>query len=364
MRRPGVAPVANVGPSPGGAPAGGDTSGGLGSIGPPGGRSNGSPPVTAVDRARERAKALAADATVARIVESDAPATLVAGAQAWLAAQPMRRELVIVSDFQSGTIGSPDLIDLPVDTGVRLEAIAAGGPIAPASTRTDAGAGPGAGAAANAGAGPAADSARAANAGGLILLTGDADRAIADAARAAAIASGAPAETGRIALLFPGHPGRSDLLRGARPVTSADAFRAYERVIGDPLVIEAIAREGRRAVEALSAVETTIDGTAALTLVFAAPPKPTEAAAVVRAAAIAASPAWIPDTEREPEFLTDTERAALTRPTPESATGRTPDESHARWVWMGVLALLLTELLVRRQRRPAAMEETPRARVA
>jgi hypothetical protein len=263
----------------------------------------------------------------------------------------MRRELVIVSDFQTGTIGSPDLVDLPADTGVRLEAVAAGGPGTPLAAR-----------AAGGGAGTGATATGAA--GGLILLAGDADRAMADAARAAALASGAPAETGRIALLFPGHPGRSDLLRGARPIKSAEAFHAYERIVREALVIEAFARDGQRAVDDVAAVEATVDGTATLVLVFAAPPTPAEAAAVVRAAAIAASPAWIPDSEREPGFLTDTQRAALTRPTPESATGRTPDESHARWVWMGVLALLLTELLLRRQRRPAAIEETPRARVA
>ena len=313
------------------APAAGNAGSGLGTSGAQ------VRPV-ALDAARDIARSLAADATLARIVESDAPASLVPAAQAWLSQQPMRRELVIVSDFQPTTIARADLADLSADTGIRLEAVPVAGTLTPGA--------------------PAPDETS------ITLLAGDADRALAEAARAAAISTGAPAETRRVAVLFPDYAGRKALLASARPLQSDAAFDVYERVVRDPLVVEAATRGGRDAVHMLSAVEATVNGESAAVIAFATPPTPTEAAAVVRASAIARSAAWIPDTERTSEILSAAERVALGRATPDSATGRPADESHGRFVWVGVLALLVLEHLMRRNRRATSDEDAQHARVA
>ena len=91
----------------------------------------------AIEAARQRAADAAGGATISRIVEAAEPASTIPAAVNWLLAQPMRRELTIVSDFQTSALTSADVERVPAGIGVRLVQIPAAGAVPPAATSRD-----------------------------------------------------------------------------------------------------------------------------------------------------------------------------------------------------------------------------------
>lgn len=84
------------------------------------GNAPGSSGTLAVDSARRIAASLASDGATAMLIATAHPRTAVAGAVRWLATQTGAGEIVIVSDFQRGTIDSADVQGIPAAIGVRL----------------------------------------------------------------------------------------------------------------------------------------------------------------------------------------------------------------------------------------------------
>ena len=79
----------------------------------------------AIDSARSEAQRIASDAQTSVVVETAAPGSAISGAIAWLESQPSRRELVIVSDFQTGTVDSTTIAGIPSAIGIRAIPISA-----------------------------------------------------------------------------------------------------------------------------------------------------------------------------------------------------------------------------------------------
>ena len=73
-----------------------------------------------IDAARREAERLARDAQTSLVIQSATPRRALAGAADWIARQHRRAELVIVSDFQTGTIDRRDLDAMPRAAGIRL----------------------------------------------------------------------------------------------------------------------------------------------------------------------------------------------------------------------------------------------------
>jgi hypothetical protein len=272
---------------------------------------------TAAAAARREADSLRASATTARLAESPAPAEAFALAINWLRHQPMRRELVLVSDFQTGTIEREDLDATPDGIGIRLVRIDASAPVAPA--RLD----------------PAAPPA-------VRLLVGASGQRDAEAARRAAESRGAPAR-GRpdrtVAIVFPDFERRSELLAATRPLDQPWMFDVVDRVArGDQshLYLDGLT---------WSAAEDEVrlfPGVAAGSL---------GSAALIAAATRAASPDPDPR-ELSAAMIADGTLRAWERPASDvtPVVGRNPNRFDGRWMWGLALALLALEALVRRTR--------------
>jgi len=304
----------------------------------------------AIDAARREARAREADATRARTGETAAPAASVAGAAAWLATQPMRRELVVISDFQPTALARADVDAVPADIGVRLVAIpidrGAPGPSGPGAPPTDA----------------AADSVQ--------LLAGPAERAAAAAARAAAIASGAPpvGQPDRpVAIVFSQFETRSALLQASRPIDEGWMFEIVMAVTTDAAVQAAARRAGHPATDIVTAARGRVDDADRLLLFTTTPAGSLLSAAIIQAVlrASANEPAV---SEQATETRTADELRAWERPpaaVPPSGSQPVGDRSDSRWWWMAVIALLAFEWWMRRRPRALPREtETPHARVA
>ena len=82
----------------------------------------------ALDTARALATRTADSAATSTILESGAPASAIPGAIAWLATQPVPRELVVLSDFQRGTLDAAAAATVPTGMGLRLVPIVSAAP--------------------------------------------------------------------------------------------------------------------------------------------------------------------------------------------------------------------------------------------
>jgi hypothetical protein len=323
---------------------------------------NGQPAVTA---ARETARSLAAEANTAIVLETEAPVTALAGAADWLRKQPGAREVVIVSDFQRGTVGVGDLDAVSSEVGIRLAPIETR---APASFTVDL---PGGTSSVTAdiettgyvsaiqwqNSGP-----RGAPADTLAQMASPEERDAATAALDAAIASGAPPVSGPIAVVYRGFENRDQLLRNASPVTDAAAARILVRISADPLHTSPVsplpgdARTGdstltpmRRGGQlAALAGAAMVDGGPQL-LLF-----PEHDAGTFESAALIASVlrAVAPDadgSELEPLSLSSEALRSMERaPATAVSSGESADDTDARRVWAIVLVLLTIEWQVRR----------------
>jgi hypothetical protein len=276
---------------------------------------------TAAAAANREADALRASATTARVAESPAPAEALTAATNWLRHQPMRRELVLVSDFQTGTIEREDLDATPEGIGVRLLRIDARAPVAPA--RPDPSASP-----------------------AVRLLVGASGQRGAEAARRAAESRGAPAR-GRpdrtVAIVFPDFERRSELLAATRPLDQPWMFDAVNRVArGDQSHLYLDGLTWSAAKNEVRLFPTVAAGSLG-------------SAALIAAAARAASPDPDP-AELGATTIADATLRAWERPASDltPVVGRNPNRFDGRWMWGLALALLALEALVRRT-RPSPM---------
>ena len=283
---------------------------------------------------------LSAESTVARVAHAAAPTQLLGDASTWLAQQPMRREIVVVSDFRSGTISKADLDRIPAGIGIRLVPVSPSGRSHAAVELRD----------------------------GPVLLAGAAERANALAAREAAVAQGAVSAVRKdrpVALLFPGHEGRDALLKSSRDIDQPWMFDVFRAITQDRIVVSAAREIGTPVADIVAPLAAAIDGEQHLVLVMNAQPVSLISAAVMSATVRAVAPAPPPAATHSAEQLKAWER-------PPAATApdnwRIPDESRGRWLWLAALVLMIIErVIVQRTRRPrtaAHAEVRDAARVA
>ncbi len=338
----------------------------------------------AIDSLRRIAQRLADEADVSRLLESASPADALAGAEAWLAQQRQRREVVIVSDFQVGSVNEPALTRVPSDIGLRFVRVGSNAPAPrdPLETRAVFG--------------ETEITARAMPTGipdttatarteitwtarrvdttrdtGIRLLAGDTEHARAHAALAAARAMSADPVTRDtaprvIAVITPGYERRAELLASApspREPWMTDALAALrsDAVLQDlqDLVLRDITLSD-------IARQDTLGGRPALLLFSSADAGSLATAALLAAARRAVAPAADLH-EEEPAVITDDALARWQRPpsdalraAPNSAADVTTDgESDARWLWLLVLLLLGIETVWRRRLRTPSAESVP-----
>ncbi len=320
-----------------------------------------------MDEARTVAHRLADSATISATVWTSSPASMIAGATAWLSQHSGLGEIAIISRFPRGTFTPRDLTSLPAGIGVRLLPIAdapvpsrdtthlAYGPrgvVASVNRRGDHGE-----------IAWTSEPASVVTDAGVDLLAGPGDAFNVTVARAAASAVGVPRvrdTTRRVVIIYPGDPQRASLLASARPITDLwmlDVIARLRHNLGTSRLGHAATDSSKRIVlvrddrgaEALSALSITMNGRDRLALFPAAPPD----GALIVAAARALTPqvdAAARDTARlAPPELAALERRASARVAP-SMTVDSPD---GRWFWLAALVLLLIEWIIRRRAAPA-----------
>jgi hypothetical protein len=276
----------------------------------------------------------------------------VAWAAGWIAATPpSRREIVVISDFQRGSLDASAIAAVPADIGVRL--LRAGSPPAERSVTP-----------------PPVDGWRGATwqpevaidrdstrvtwtrqrdvetPSWLIPVAAPADAAAAQRALRAVASFGVAAgdTTRRVAVIFTG--GRFD---GSAPQPVRTPWMA-------PAVLAL--RDSQLLRE--TAVDVTTgesDGRLVVQAPIAA--AATAAPAVLRAVILAVRPAIVADAEAETVTLPDAELAAWARPAAPvtSPVGVAVDEGDSRWFWVAALTLLLLEGWIRRTDGRRAREE-------
>ena len=290
---------------------------------------------SAAVEARREAESLRATATTARVVDSPLPTAALGAATNWLAQQPMRRELILISDFQTGAIEREDLNAIPDGIGIRLVRIDEPTPAA-ASAQQD----------------PSAPPA-------IQILAGPAGQSGAEAARRAAEARGAPTRGRRdrtVALVFPDFDRRSELLAAVRPLDQPWMFDVVTRVArGDQAHLYLDGLQWSAGAAGTNELRIFADTTAGSL----------GSAALVAAAARAASPDPDP-AELNTATIADATLRTWERPASDVApvAGRDPDRFDGRWMWGLALALLAVEAVVRRGRRSPSPVEMSHERAA
>jgi predicted nucleic acid-binding protein len=336
----------------------------------------------AMDVALERAEMLRREASAALVVGSAAPALELSAAAEWLGLQRGRKELVLLSDFQLGTIDSTalgriadnvalEMVVLPLAAdsttlvrSVRFPESEARGEariVAAASEvrwRSTAIAAPG--------------PKRPGIGYGAPLLLGSAeDEGAAHAALAAALTLGVARPADRlndIAVVLAGYPGREDLLRGARALSEPWMGEVVARVRRDglPGSPEPTPASDMRPAQGGSAMtgarfapltDAAAEGVAAYAaaaeigattrlVVFTDARAGTLDLARLTAALVKAASAAPPASELDPGVADSAQIAALARGAATTAArgdGLSPTESDGRWFWLPVLLLLLME---------------------
>jgi hypothetical protein len=303
-----------------------------------------------VAAARQEAQRIASDAEASIVMESASPARALAGAAAWIRQQPLRGELVVVSDFQAGTLDERDLATIPRAVGTRLVRI----PVLPVTedviTRT-------------------ADSPSRPN---IVMLAVPAERSDVQAAERAAdaVETRAPFDTARaVAIVYSSYEHRSELLatstalripwmadlvariRADSMLAVVAAFAAHTIAATDTngALVVSRAEDGRPLVMAR---EGKLDGRDRLLLVpFANAGSLTSAALIAATTRALSMP--LPVTELEQSFIADNLLATWQR-APAARVARTADarsgSSDGRWFWVLALALLAVETVLRRAR--------------
>jgi hypothetical protein len=287
------------------------------------------------------------DLFAARRLNTSNLADAIERATLWLAGvAPSRREIVIVSDFQVGTLDAGDLAAVPADVGIRL--VRAG--VQPDTRRATSppieGWRSGIWQAATAidTAGTRVSWERLGSAGvpsWIAVSASQADAVAADRALRAAVSLGVPAgdNSHRLVVRFAGGtaPSPGEPIRSPWIAAAAIALQRSDLVRGvEPVAVSE--RDGAMIVDAPLAAAA-----------LAAP-------AVVRAALLAVRPESIVDRQIEVATLSDAELARWRRDAAPVTRSAIPaaDDSDAKWLWLIALALLGLESRVRRvPRRPA-----------
>jgi hypothetical protein len=306
---------------------------------------------TALAAAR-RAAAGHADAR-ATVVESAAPGTLLAAAGDLLSRRSGVREVLVLSDFQAGTLHDMDVSALPPGTGLRLQRVAvatseggeAAGSVAPE----------------------------------VVLLAAAADSARGRAIVAAALQGLRSAVGGRrLVLMLPGYDGAAEVLEQARAPGVPWMARTVTAMRRDD-VLAAAARQAAGPAGAGAAVVAVeeerlvhvVRTAAGEPLLRAAAWEEGEGAALllvagrgtgdlVTAAAVAAAARSLAETvpvrELNTAVIPDDVLRGWERDAIASTAGTGGTDSDGRWLWLLVLVLLGAEALLRRRmmaREPA-----------
>ena len=331
---------------------------------------------SARQRATTLARTLLDSAREGIIVETGRPGADIAGASSWLGARSGLRELVVVSDFQSGAVTDGDFAQVPSGIGTKLIRVAAEGLPAIVNTtgvRVDADS-----------AGTKAAWAVVSDTGvSVTVLVADKDRDAAGPSIAAirAIAPRPPGVSRRVAVVFPGHASRDSMVRQATRLDSAWQGDFMVSLRRNALLASAsesadltpacefagvpVARNSRG--EAVASVAAA-SGPAYDVLVFACVDVGTvPGTALLRAAESAIAPV-APWREMEPTVVPDEVLQRWERPAVEQAPNGQHDTSpDGRWLWLLAIALLLVEELLKRRSRStvvSASSEVKRERVA
>ena len=158
--------------------------------------------------------------SVSVVIETATPAGVLQGASSWLTGQNGRRELIVVSDFQTRALDSIDVRAVAADIAIRLERIPFAGAISVAPVN--------------------------ANTSGITLLTAPASRVHADAALRAASPASPDTHAIAIAIVYPDAPERTELYRDAQPITNAAIADAIVRLRRDHLLAAAFRQQHLR----------------------------------------------------------------------------------------------------------------------
>ena len=318
--------------------------------------------------ARARAQARSTGATASRTIEGPQVGAALARAVTWAGDQPGRREIVVVSDFQTGAIDAADIARIPADVGIafdRVETVATrdvAGPtvVTPAASiesrlrLTD---------------GATEIEWRRTLASYetrspvVVLSSADEQRDV-EATLEAAMAEGVPAlpRSRDIAVVFPRSPEREALRAGAHGVDEPWMFDAVKTIREDPVLAALPCRT--TPCPAMTFASGRVSGTPRLLVFVEAAPRDLYSAALLRAAWRAAAGVSTV-AELEPRHLDDARLASWSRPARDPSGPRpgTDGISMARWLWLLALALLGLETWMRRPVNAGEMEAT-HARVA
>jgi len=336
---------------------------------------------SSLDVARRDAQRLAAEALPSLVIESSRPARELRGVDAWLARQSGRRELVVLSDFQTGSLTTADIGSVRPSTGVRLVRISTSTPagVTEVIARSTSGATVAKTTASPTSTevqwSPRSDESRR---DGVNLFAAPSDRSASDAASRAAGSAGVrlPLDaTHDVAIVFPSAAQRPELERHAGPLDEPWMTDLVAKLRSDSLLIDAaggatvstsldsigfvVARSaGRRPV--VAAAKGDIDGRSRLILFSAADPGSLTSVALIAAVDRARSIA-IPLAELEPTTIADQTLASWQRAPTLEAPHPSSDssDSDGRWLWILALALLGVETWMRRT-RPATVGSVER----
>jgi hypothetical protein len=342
----------------------------------------------AIAAARRVAQQLARDGGNSTTIETATPATTLRGAVAWLNTKATRRELVVVSDFQLGTIDSLLLAGIPRDIGLGFLPVALQpekgisdfvtleqGSEAVARITSD-------------GARTEIDWVRRPAAGqyrpAVKLLAGSAERASVAAALDAALTLGQSAQqdtTHNVTIVYPAYEGRLELIRAARALSQPWMADVFARVHDDSLLVRAAADAEVLSLPASydTAYTVVARNTVGRPAVLAAAAQDrllllplVDAGSLTSAALIAAAERALsssaPATELEPATLPADllQRWRRAPGEPRLAPGHNSNEhSDGRWFWLLAITLLILENVVRRRperARTSQTQTTPKAK--
>ena len=298
----------------------------------------------AVDAGRREARRVASDAQTSTLLETRAPARAIAAAIEWLNTQPGRGELVIVSDFQSGSLNATDLAVLARETGVRLVRIPVGQPVAATDIVARSGRGE---TVARTTLSPertdvewSTRAGSASQAGEVRILAGPDERARADAAvrAAATVAVRSPLDsTHVVAIVYPQFAQRTELMRSSSAIHTRWATDLVARLGSDSMLItRQDSSEGRDRLLLFSSADAGSLTSAALI------------AAVTQARSMASPLAELEPSLLSDETLTSWQRAPAADAPARNNGNANPGTSDGRWFWVLALALLALETWMRR----------------
>jgi len=327
---------------------------------------------TALEAARRDAQRLAAETGPSLVIESGSPARELRGADAWLVRQSGRRELVVLSDFQSGSLTATDLRAVQPATGIRLVRVPTSAFNAPSEVVARSMLGT---TVARMTATPTSTDIEWSSRDSetrrddLLLLSATPTDVAARAARAVGVRL--PLDTAHaVAIVFPSYAQRGELAHRVAQLDQPWMTDLVARLRSDSLMIEA-AREATIATSldsiglvvarnaagrpVVTAAKSDIDGQTRVVFFSATEPRSPTSVALIAALDRARSIAT-PLAELEPTTLPDQTLAAWQRAS--SVTTSQSSDSDGRWLWIVVLALLGLETLMRRALPPkvAAVE--------